>query len=145
MPDHIEKDEATAITADIANQIGELGLGQVMTEVHRKCHSGSRERIVYGVGPHDRNAHVKRFAWVHVDSNHVYSEPAVNLLSDETRGTPYIENAANRQGISADCANNKCCIPDQSVKPGKLPVSASYLIIRNILAVEYFCFVLPLH
>jgi hypothetical protein len=144
MPHYVEKDEATAITADVANQTAEFGLGQVMTEVHRKRHISPREGIVYGVGPHDRNAHTKRFAGGHVDSDHVYSELAMNLLSDETRGTPYIENAANGQRISADRANHKCRIPDQSVNSRKLPVCAPCLILRNVLAVEYFGFVLPL-
>jgi hypothetical protein len=112
MPHHIEKDEAPAITADVANQSGELGLIQVMTEMHRKRHIGARERIVYGIGPHDRNAHIKRFTRVQVDSNHFDSELAVDLISDQTTGAPYIENAANAQRISANCAYHERRIPD---------------------------------
>jgi hypothetical protein len=116
-----------------------------MSQMHRKRHIGARERIAYGVSSHDWNAHVKRFARVHVNSNHVYPELAVDLLSDETRGTPYIENSVNGQRIYADGANHKCRIPDHSVNPCKLPVGARCQIIRNIFAVEYFGLVLPLH
>jgi len=95
VPHQIEKDEAAAITADVANQSSELALSQVMTKMHRKRHIGARERIAYGIGPYDRNVHIKRSATVYVDSNHFDSQLALDLLSDETNGAPYIENAAN--------------------------------------------------
>ena len=145
MAHHIKKDKPAAITADVAYQIDEIGLGQVMTKMHRKRHIGAREWIVYGVGPHDRNANLRRFAWVQVDPNHLYSELALDILSDEAGGAPYIENAANRQCISADRANHERRIPDQSVNAGELTVCAGCLTERNSVAIEYLGFVLPLH
>jgi hypothetical protein len=114
-----------------------------MTEMHGKRHIGAGKRIAYGIGPHDRNA--SRSARVQVDSNYFDSKLAVNLLGDQTSGAPYIENAANRLRISADCADHKGRVPDQSVNPGKLRVRARRLIVRNVFAVEYFSFVLPHH
>jgi hypothetical protein len=144
MPYYIEKDETTAIASHVANKSGELRLIQVMSEMHRKRHIGAGERIAYGIGPHDRNAHIERFARVQVDTNHFDSKLSVDLISDQTAGAPYIEYAANGQRIFANCANHERRIPDQTVYPRKLPVRASRVIVRNIFAVEYFGFVLPL-
>jgi hypothetical protein len=145
MPHYIEEDESTAKPADVVNQSGELGLGQVMTEVHRERHIGARKRITYGIGLDDRNAHIKRFTRVQIDSDHFDSKLAADLLSDETIGAPYIENAANGQWISADRANDEGRTAVQSVNPGKLPVRSRCLIIRNVFTVEYFSFVLTHH
>jgi hypothetical protein len=102
MPHHIKQDEPTAITADVPNQSGELGLGQVMTEMHRKRHVGVRERVVDGIGLHHRNAHVRRSPRSQVDSDYFNTKLAMDLLSNETVGAPYIDNSTNRQCISTD-------------------------------------------
>ena len=88
MAHYIKQDEATAITADVPNESGKLGFGQVMTEMHTERYVRAREWVADDIGAYKRNVDFTRFTRIQVDSNHFNSKPVVDFFSDETAGTP---------------------------------------------------------
>jgi hypothetical protein len=106
MPHYIEQDEATAITANIANQMGKIRFGEVMSQMHGERYISGREHVTHGVGANDGNANVSPATRVHVDANHLDSELAANLVSNLPRSAPDVEYAGDRERISSNGANH---------------------------------------
>jgi len=62
--------------------------------------------------------------WPDVRANHFDSEPAPDLIQNQTCGTSHIQYSMDRQSILANGADNRSCVTQPTVDSGEVPVCA---------------------
>jgi hypothetical protein len=76
--------------------------------------------------------------WVDVHSYDADTQLVADLLRYEPGGTAHIQYSTDRQGVSANRADNETRVAHPMVNPREVAVRALHQFIGNTMLVEYF-------
>ena len=107
MAHQIENNKAAASAADVANQVNELILFQVVHHADADGYFCFRKGVAHGVETKDRNFRIGIFGWLQINAKEFRVDLQPDLAEQFSMTAANVQHAAHCLPILFECTDNR--------------------------------------